>query len=315
MKSSIKQKKYYNQNKDNEDFKLRIAIRNRENYLKRKLKSQSLKQLNISDNQDSNIIVNKLEINEPIETVKEIIPETKPIEPIETVKEIIPETKPIVPIETVKDIIPETKPIEPIETVKEIIPETKPIEPIETVKEIIPETKAIEPIETVKEIIPETKPIEPIETVKEIIPETKAIEPISNNIIETKPIEQTIINILKTPENNELLKTIENDSDNENDLEFNNTIDIIKNVVKEIAIQKLNEDLDLKRQSKYYDNQLKHFKNKGFNNADIKPINKIYNNTTPKNDNINLFKTKRNLRQIIKNLKPKTLKRIITHFS
>ena len=232
MKSSIKQNKYYNQNKDNEEFKLRIAIRNRENYLKRKLKSQSLKQLNISDNQDSNIIVNKLEINETIEPVNEIILETKAIEPISN------------------NII-------------------------------------------------ETKPIEPV---NEIIPETK-------------PIEQTIINILKTPENNELLKTIENDSDNENDLEFNNTIDIIKNIVKEIAIQKLNEDLDLKRQSKYYDNQLKHFKNKGFNNADIKPINKIYNNTTPKNDNINLFKTKRNLRQIIKNLKPKTLKRIITHFT
>ena len=258
MKSSIKQNKYYNQNKDNEEFKLRIAIRNRENYLKRKLKSQSLKQLNISDNQDSNIIVNKLEINETIEPVNEIIPETKAIEPV---------------------------------------------------NEIIPETKAIEPV---NEIIPETKPIEPI---KEIIPETKPIEPVNEIIPETKPIEQTIINILKTPENNELLKTIENDSDNENDLEFNNTIDIIKNVVKEIAIQKLNEDLDLKRQSKYYDNQLKHFKNKGFNNADIKPINKIYNNTTPKNDNINLFKTKRNLRQIIKNLKPKTLKRIITHFS
>ena len=277
MKSSIKQNKYYNQNKDNEEFKLRIAIRNRENYLKRKLKSQSLKQLNISDKEDSNIIVNKLDINETIEPIKEIIPETKAIEPIEPIKEIIPETK-------------------AIEPVKEIIPDIKPIEPI---KDIIPETKAIEPIEPIKEIIPETKPIEPI---KEIIPETK-------------PIEQTIINILKTPENNELLKTIEIDSDNENDLEFNNTIDIIKNVVKEIAIQKLNEDLDLKRQSKYYDNQLKHFKNKGFNNADIKPINKIYNNTTPKNDNINLFKTKRNLRQIIKNLKPKTLKRIITHFS
>ena len=55
--------------------------------------------------------------------------------------------------------------------------------------------------------------------------------------------------------------------------------------------------------------------NSGFNNIDIKPINKINKNTTPKNDNINLFKTKRNLRQIIKNLKPKTLKRIITHFS
>ena len=93
------QKKYYQKNKDNEEFKLKIALKNRENYLKRKNKQLTMKQLNINETENKDLIVNKLdngdlivnkidneEVKQDIKPIENMNEETEEIEEVNLTK-------------------------------------------------------------------------------------------------------------------------------------------------------------------------------------------------------------------------------------
>jgi len=89
------QKKYYQKNKDNEEFKLKIALKNRENYLKRKNKQLTMKQLNINETENKDLIVNKLDNGDLIVNKIDNEEVKQDIKPIENMNEVKQDIKPI----------------------------------------------------------------------------------------------------------------------------------------------------------------------------------------------------------------------------
>ena len=278
------QKRYHNKKKEKEEYQLKVSLRNRQNYLRRKEKTQSHKQTNNSNNISNEIIVNKIDSNEIIEPVIE--PENKPEIKEEIKEDITPEIKPEIKEEIKEplkeDITPEIK--------EEIKPEIK-----EEIKEPIKE-----------DITPEIKP-EITEQMKnnlvnEIINKEDTIKRkinvgyTHNELLEDKDFKQIII------------EDIENEKYNIEDLTPEER-KAVNDIIQEIKAEKLNNEVikitDNKRRKQMYEDIYRPI---GEENP-IKPINKPYK-LSNNNKDLEKFKHKRTLRKIIKTLKPKSLKNI-----
>ena len=188
--------------------------------------------------------------------------------------------------------------------------------------QITPEIIKIEP-EIIKvdkqEIIikPDIIKIEP-EIIK-VEPELINVEPEIEEEEEKETLEDLINHrkIKKRVEiaNNVIQDFIKTKSNYVNNEEFEKELLKIKeNIQKNILIEELNNDLETKNELKMHNlrEQEQYFKPFGYDNP-IKPIHKIHpktptNNTT--NINNNLCRTKRNIKNVVISLKPRTLKKI-----
>ena len=265
------QQRYLEKNKDNEDYKLKVSLRNRQNYLRRKEKG--LTKNKNSTNNNNEIVVNKIDSIEIIEPVKK-----DSIEIIEPVN---------------KD---SNNSIEIIEPVKE------DIKPIEQVKE------DIKPVNKDSNNSIEINP--DIEQIKNnVVNSIINYEDNEKKIINKLEQGYTPEDILKDNEIKTIIKEdLENENNyNLNDLtpEEKNTV---KSIIQEITAYKLNRETDKRKQEK--NNLLGKTEIKFEEDKPIPPINKPYKLSNTNNKDLDKFKHKRTLRRIIQTLKPKSLKNI-----